>query len=116
MQLVELYLVHTLDGWHGDNMISAEASHILVASKGEATTIRNHIINAKKQLKEFEKRARRHSTCPSARRGGDLGKFGRGQMAAGFEIAIKKMEVGTVSEPVKTRYGFHLIWLHSRID
>ena len=52
-----LYLDHTLDGWHGDNMISAEASHILVVSKGEATTIRNHIVNAKKQLKEFEKRA-----------------------------------------------------------
>ena len=99
-----------------NKLISAEASHILVASKGEAVTIRNHIINAKKPLKEFEKRARNHSTSPSARRGGDLGKFGKGQMAAGFEIAVKKMEVGTVSEPVKTRYGHHLIWLHSRID
>ena len=99
-----------------NKLISAEASHILVASKGEAVTIRNHIINAKKPLKEFEKRARKHSTCPSARRGGDLGKFGKGQMAAVFEIAVKKMEVGTVSEPIKTRYGHHLIWLHSRID
>jgi peptidyl-prolyl cis-trans isomerase C len=98
------------------NMRSAEASHILVRSKGEATTIRNHIVNAKKPLREFEKRARKHSTCPSARRGGDLGTFGGGQMAAGFEIAVKKMEIGTVSDPVKTRYGFHLIWLHSRID
>ncbi|MDP6856315.1 MAG: peptidylprolyl isomerase [Candidatus Thalassarchaeaceae archaeon] len=97
-------------------MISAEASHILVNSKGEAATIRKHIVNAKKQLKEFEKRARKHSTCPSSRRGGDLGTFGRGQMAAGFEIAVKKMDIGTVSEPVKTRYGYHLIWLHSRID
>jgi len=113
---VVLCTVRLLDGWHGDKMKSAEASHILVASKGEAITIRNHIVNAKKQLKEFEKRARKHSTCPSARRGGDLGTFGKGQMAAGFEIAIKKMDVGTVSEPVKTRYGYHLIWLHGRID
>jgi len=97
-------------------MRSAEASHILVASKGEAVTIRNHIVNAKKPLKEFEKRARKHSTCPSGRRGGDLGTFGRGQMAAGFEIAVKKMEIGSVSDPVKTRFGYHLIWLHSRID
>jgi peptidyl-prolyl cis-trans isomerase C len=97
-------------------MKSADASHILVASKGEAVTIRNHIINAKKPLKEFQKRARKHSTCPSGRRGGDLGEFRKGQMAAGFEIAVKKMEIGTLSEPVKTRFGYHLIWLHSRID
>ncbi len=100
----------------GIKMRSAEASHILVASKGEAVTIYNHILNAKKPLKEFEKRARKHSTCPSARRGGDLGKFAKGQMAAGFEIAVKKMDIGTVSEPVKTRFGYHIIWLHCRID
>jgi peptidyl-prolyl cis-trans isomerase C len=37
-------------------------------------------------------------------------------MVAGFEMEVRKMEIGTMSEPVKTRFGYHLIWLHERID
>jgi len=99
-----------------DLMKQARASHILVDSKGQAMTIYKQIMESKKPFKEFGKRARKHSTCPSRHKNGDLGNFGRGQMVAGFEMEVRKMEIGTMSEPVKTRFGYHLIWLHERID
>ena len=52
---------------------SAHASHILVASKSEAFKLEKI-----GKLKDFEKLARKKSTCPSSQRGGDLGWFRKG--------------------------------------
>ena len=60
---------------------SAHASHILVASKSEAVQISEKI----GKLKDFEKLARKKSTCPSSQRGGDLGWFRKGNMVREFE-------------------------------
>ncbi|RUS29567.1 peptidyl-prolyl cis-trans isomerase pin1 [Jimgerdemannia flammicorona] len=49
------------------------------------------------------------SDCSSARRGGDLGHFERGQMQKPFEDAAFALEVGQLSEPVFTDSGVHLI-------
>ncbi|MEJ6563577.1 MAG: peptidylprolyl isomerase [Euryarchaeota archaeon] len=89
---------------------SAWASHILVPSKSEAVQMREKIV----KLKDFQKMARKKSTCPSSQKGGDLGWFRKGQMVPPFEEAVWKNELSTVSEPVKTQFGYHLIWVHER--
>jgi foldase protein PrsA len=45
----------------------------------------------------------------SAKRGGDLGYFGRGMMVRPFEDAAFKLEKGQTSEPIKTEFGYHII-------
>ena len=89
---------------------SALASHILVKSKGEATQLSSNI----KKLKDFQKIARKKSDCPSKQKGGDLGWFRKGQMVREFEEAVWSTPLKTVSEPVKTQFGYHLIWVHER--
>ncbi|MBJ64485.1 MAG: peptidylprolyl isomerase [Euryarchaeota archaeon] len=89
---------------------SAHASHILVKSKGEAIQLSSNI----KKLKDFQKIARKKSSCPSSQKGGDLGWFRKGQMVREFEDAVWTTPIKTVSEPVKTQFGYHLIWVHER--
>jgi NIMA-interacting peptidyl-prolyl cis-trans isomerase 1 len=57
----------------------------------------------------FAELASRESDCGSAKRGGDLGLFGRGQMQKPFEDATFALEVGQLSEPVSTDSGVHII-------
>lgn len=65
----------------------------------------------------FDEIAKSVSICPSAPQGGDLGNVSRGQMVPEFEEAAFAMkEPGSVSEPVKTQFGWHLIKLESRTD
>lgn len=82
-----------------------KASHILVSSKDLAARIKSDI----KKGAKFEEMARKHSTCPSKSKGGDLGWFGPGQMVKPFEDAVKKSGIGSISDPVKTQFGFHII-------
>lgn len=50
----------------------------------------------------------------SAANGGALGSFGRGVMVKEFEDAVFTLEVGQISEPVKTQYGYHVIQVTSK--
>ncbi len=85
---------------------AVKASHILVATEEEALKLK-HQIEANEMT--FEDAASKYSQCPSGQRGGDLGLFGRGQMVKPFEDAAFSLPVGTVSDPVKTQFGYHLI-------
>lgn len=59
---------------------------------------------------DFAKLAQENSDDPgSAANGGDLGYFGKGKMVPEFENAAFALQVGQVSEPVRTVYGFHII-------
>lgn len=88
----------------------AHASHILVESKAEALQIREQC----KNLKTFQKMARKKSTCPSKTNNGDLGWFRSGQMVRPFDSAVWSLPVNEVSEPVRTQFGWHLIWVHEK--
>ena len=89
------------------------ASHILVKTKEEADNLLNEI----KSGKDFAQIAQEVSLCPSGRDGGDLGFFGRGMMVKPFEdAAFNLKEMGDVSEPVETQFGWHLIKLTGIID
>ena len=89
---------------------SAWASHILVNSKSEAIQLKQKI----SKLKEFQKLARKKSTCPSSQKGGDLGWFRKGMMVREFDNAGWSIPLATTSEPVKSQFGYHLIWVHER--
>lgn len=90
----------------------AKASHILVGTEEEAENILKEIDEGL----SFEEAAKKYSTCPSKERGGDLGEFTEGQMVPEFESEVFKMDEGSISKPVKTQHGFHLIKLDYRKD
>ncbi|MFZ5906427.1 MAG: peptidylprolyl isomerase [Nitrospirota bacterium] len=82
------------------------ASHILVKSEDEAKKILARI----KKGEDFAKIAEQISLdTGTAKNGGDLGYFSQGQMVPEFESAAIKLKVGEISEPVKTRFGYHII-------
>ena len=83
------------------------ANHILVPTELEAIKLKNEI----KSFDDFKEMASLYSKCPSGRNGGDLGCFGKGQMVKTFENAAFNGNVGEVSEPVKTQFGYHLLWV-----
>ena len=58
---------------------------------------------------DFAAMAREYSDGPTGPNGGDLGSFGRGRMHPAFEEAAFGLEVGGVSGPVETPFGYHLI-------
>ena len=92
----------------------AHASHILLRQKSDAVRLLSEIQEAKKPLKFFQKMAKKHSKCPSGQRGGDLGWFRKGNMVREFEEAVWSTPLKTVSTPIKTQFGYHLIWVHER--
>ena len=89
-----------------------KASHILVQTEEEALKLKDEIVNGK----DFAQVAKEVSLCPSKANGGDLGYFRKGQMVKEFEDAVFSMEIGQISNPVKTQFGYHLIKLTDKKD
>ena len=81
------------------------ASHILVKNESEANVVLYDVTHGK----NFEDVAREKSLCPSGKKGGNLGWFGRGQMVKEFENVAFSLKKGEVSKPVKTQFGWHII-------
>ncbi|RUM74465.1 MAG: hypothetical protein DSZ11_03980 [Sulfurovum sp.] len=91
---------------------AASARHILVPTLSEAEDIIRQLRNSKNLEKRFIALARSKSTGPSSVNGGKLGWFNRDQMVKEFSDAAMQMRVGEVSRvPVKTHFGYHVIYL-----
>lgn len=85
--------------------LKLHAFHILVKTEDEAFQVLYDVNHGK----EFEAVAKEKSLCPSGKKGGDLGWFGRGQMVKEFEDAAFNLNTGEISKPVKTQFGWHII-------
>ena len=96
-----------------------DASHILikVATDEDADAALARITEIRQQIEagaDFAELAREFSEDPgSASAGGSLGEIEQGVMVPTFEAALFSMEVGQLSQPVKTPFGWHLIRLNS---
>lgn len=85
-----------------------KASHILLASKEEA----EKVITELDMGGNFAELAKKKSTDPAGKNGGDLGWFASEQMVPEFGQAISQMKKGTYSKsPVQTQFGWHVIKL-----
>lgn len=84
------------------------AAHILVETEEEALAL---IVEAAGGA-DFAELAKEHSTGPSGPNGGALGWFGKGMMVPAFEAAVVELEVGAVSAPVQTQFGWHVVKLN----
>ena len=85
-----------------------QARHILVGAKELADELKEKIDKGE----EFTKLAEEFSECPSKKRGGDLGWFGKGSMVRPFEVAAFTAQEGDVVGPIKTEFGWHLIYVY----
>ena len=89
-----------------------QARHILVGDKDLAEEIKKKVDNGE----EFSKLAEEFSECPSKKRGGDLGWFGKGAMVRPFEVAAFTADEGEIVGPVKTEFGYHIIYVYEIQD
>ena len=88
------------------------ASHILVETEDEAKSL----VTALNDGAVFAELAKEKSTGPSGPNGGELGWFGLGMMVAPFETAVLGLEVGQISAPVQTQFGWHVLILNDKRD
>jgi len=102
------------------NVDAVTASHILISYKGalrsetnrdrrNARKLAEKILKELKSGRDFAELARKHSDGPSGPKGGDLGRFERGQMVPEFDQAVFSLESGAISEVVETKFGYHII-------
>jgi len=91
-------------------MAKAQARHILVDSEKKCMELKQQIADGA----DFAELARKHSSCPSGKSGGDLGVFGPGQMVKEFDQVVFNDAVNVVHGPVKTQFGYHLLEVTSR--
>ena len=91
-------------------MKSAMTKHILVKTKPEALSIKEKLDKGE----DFSKLARKFSTCPTNKSGGDLGEIFKGQLVKPVEQVIFKKPLHQVHGPTKSKFGFHLIVIYFR--
>lgn len=88
-----------------------KARHILVEDEETAKEIKQKLTNGE----DFEKLAKEYSTDTGTKeKGGDLGFFSKGEMVEEFEEVAFSLKVGEISNPVKTKYGYHIIKVEDR--
>jgi peptidyl-prolyl cis-trans isomerase C len=86
------------------------ARHILVATEDDAKTIFEQL----KKGADFAALAKEKSKDPSSSEGGDLGYFTRDRMVPEFAEAAFRLQIGQISDPVKTEFGWHIIKLEDK--
>ena len=107
------------------NGAKVKASHVLIDTRNlkteaELEEAKKKIDIVKVQLDkgaDFAEMAKKYSNCPSAENGGDIGFFQRkGSIVEEFAVVAFAMEVGEISDPVKTQFGYHIIKVTEKED
>jgi len=93
-------------------MKEASARHILVDSEAQCLELKTQIESGT----DFAELAKKHSNCPSGKQGGELGRFGPGQMVPEFDKVVFSAPLNQVQGPVKTQFGYHLLEVTRRTD
>lgn len=91
-------------------MAKAMARHILLKTEAEALQLKARIAKGE----AFDVLARKFSTCPSGKRGGDLGEVRPGQMVKAIDQIIFKKPLREVHGPAKSQFGYHLVQVFFR--
>ncbi len=98
---------------HQNDFISQtkyRASHILVPDEDEAKKILDKL-----KTQNFEELAKAYSIDSTAKRGGDVGYFSKGELIPEFENVCFNLNIGETSPVIKTQFGYHIIKLTDRI-
>lgn len=94
-----------------DQKEQVKARHILVETEEQAKEIKGKIASGE----NFEELAKEYSMDDLSKElGGDLGFFGRGEMVPSFEEAAFSLDIGEVSNPIKSNYGYHIIMVDDK--
>jgi peptidyl-prolyl cis-trans isomerase C len=110
--VAEAYAAFAAEYAQGEPVTEYHAAHILVRSEEE----RDQVVAALAEGRDFGDVAQEFSIDGSRAQGGDLGWFAPGMMIPDFQAAVEALEPGQVSEPVQTRFGWHVIKLMETRD
>lgn len=96
-----------------------KAKHILIkindGSDGKKELAKAQSIYKKVNKKNFTSIANKETQDPSGKgKGGDLGWFGKGRMVPEFEKAAFSAKAGTITKPIKTNFGYHIIYVQDK--
>ena len=95
-----------------------KASHILLMTKGkDEAKVKAEIEKIAKEVtpKNFKRLANKYTEDPSGKgKGGSLGYFQRGKMVPEFDRVAFSQKRGTISKPLKTQFGYHLIFVENK--
>ncbi len=111
---IEEYYKKNIDKFKVPSKI--KASHILIKPKDDTIAAQMEALKRAKEIRamaikggNFAELAKKYSMGPSAKNGGELGWFKKGEMVPEFEKVAFSLKKGEISEPVKTRFGYHII-------
>ena len=98
------------------------ARHILIRQRQglQDADVERRLLGYRDQIRaktaDFDSLAKKFSEDGSAQNGGVLGWMSPGDLVPPFEIAMNRLQIGEVSDPVKTEFGWHLIQVMERRD
>lgn len=86
--------------------------HILVKDKEICAQLKKKILSGS----DFAKIAKQHSTCPSGKKGGELGEVKKGQLVGPIDKAVFTLAERELHGPIKSQFGWHLLEIKFRMD
>ncbi len=92
-----------------------KASHILISGADDKSLEKAKSIRTQVTTKNFGSIAKKETQDPTGKEnGGDLGWFSAGRMVPEFEKTAFAMKPGEISQPVKTQFGYHIIYVQDK--